>query len=47
MKTKMSEREPKTLKTTSSDPSLRKVSIKKKKKEPTLDLSMKEEEEGS
>ena len=47
MKTKMSEKEPEIPKTTSSNPFLRRVSTRKKKKEPTLDLSIEKEEEGS
>ena len=46
VKTKMTKREPKTPKTTSSDPSSRRVNTKKKK-EPFLDPSMETEEEGS
>ena len=47
VKPKMTERESETPKTTSSDPSLRRVSTRKKKKEPTPKPSSKEEEEGS
>ena len=47
VKAKISKRELETSKTTSSDPSLRRVSTRKKKKEPTLEPSMEEEEEGS
>ena len=44
---KMIEREPETPKTTSPDPSPRRVNIGKKNKEPTPDLSTETEEEGS
>ena len=46
VKSKMIEREPETPKTTRSDPFLRRVNTRKKKKEPTLDPSMETEEEG-
>ena len=47
VKPKMTEMELEIPKTTSSDPSLWKVSTRKKKKEPTPEPSMEEEEEGS
>ena len=47
MKTKVVEKELETPKTTSSDPSLRRVSTRKKKKEPTLEPSIEMEKDGS
>ena len=47
VKPKMIEKESETPKTTSSDPSMWRVSIGKKKKEPTSEPSREEEDEGS